>query len=568
MSPSAAAMTIDPITTEVIRRRLISIADQVDSNVTRTAYSPLVYEYKDYAVGVVDDAGRLLAQCTGGMPLFVADVLGAAVRHGLEIYGSEGIHAGDIVICNDAGVIGQHLNNVVMYTPFYDMAAQQRLGFFVVVMHWLDVGGRAIGSISKFATDIFQEGVQFNSVKLMRGNEPVAETFRFIRANTRFPEAVFGDIDAQIGACKMGVNLCQQIVERYGRPVWDLAITEIWNQSERAARAMIRQIPNGRYEASAFLDNDGLNPGHVPLKVVVNVADEDLTIDLSGLPPEAKSTMNAGRSGGGQSVARLAFRYLIIPDEDATEGSYRALHLTLPEGTIMSASPTSAKGHYNLALPTLIDLVIKALSPAIPDKVAAGHYATFSTIRFTGHHPETKALFQCSDSGFGGWGASAGHDGPGPFRTMCHGDTRSIPIEVQEATYPIIIDEYALRTDSGGAGEYRGGLGLSKAYQVFATCTLFSTFDRTDCPPWGLFGGDNALVGNVRIVRRDGSEQSALKENMQINPGDRVYVETGGGGGFGDPEKRSREGVRGDLQRGYVSKASARSVYGLVDEVE
>ena len=182
MSAIATRKTIDPITTEVIRRRLISIADQVDSNVTRTAYSPLVYEYKDYAVGVVDDEGRLLAQCTGGMPLFVADVLGAAVRHGLETYAAEGIHAGDIVICNDAGVIGQHLNNVVMYTPFHDTTSGQRLGFFVVVMHWLDVGGRAIGSISKFATDIFQEGVQINSVKLMRGGEPVAETFRFIRA--------------------------------------------------------------------------------------------------------------------------------------------------------------------------------------------------------------------------------------------------------------------------------------------------------------------------------------------------------------------------------------------------
>ena len=517
MSAIATPTKIDPITTEVIRRRLISIADQVDSNVTRTAYSPLVYEYKDYAVGGGDDEGRLLAQCTGGMPLFVADVLGAAVRHGLETYVAEGIHAGDIVICNDAGVIGQHLNNVVMYTPFHDTTSGQRLGFFVVVMHWLDVGGRAIGSISKFATDIFQEGVQFNSVKLMRGGEPVAETFRFIRANTRFPEAVFGDIDAQIGACKMGVTLSEQIVERYGRPVWDLAITEIWKQSERAARAMIRQIPNGHYEASAFLDNDGLNPGHVPLKVAVDVADEDLTIDLSELPPEAKSTMNAGRSGGGQSVARLAFRYLIIPDEDATEGSYRALHLTLPEGTIMSAGPTSAKGHYNLALPTLIDLVIKALSPALPDKVAAGHYATFSTIRFTGHHPETNALFQCSDSGFGGWGASAGHDGSGPFRTMCHGDTRSIPIEVQEATYPIIINEYALRIDSGGAGEFRGGLGLSKAYQVFAPCTLFSTFDRTDCPPWGLLGGHSALAGNVRVVRPDGETSRVRRRSAGIS---------------------------------------------------
>ena len=158
----------DPITVEVIRRRLISISDQVDANISRTAFSPLVYEYKDYAVGIVDAEGRLLSQCTGGMPLFVADVLGAAVRDGLALYGKDNLHEGDIVITNDAGTIGQHLNNVVMYTPVYAPDTEEIAAFFVVVVHWLDVGGRVIGSLSKYATDIFQEGIQFHTVKLTR----------------------------------------------------------------------------------------------------------------------------------------------------------------------------------------------------------------------------------------------------------------------------------------------------------------------------------------------------------------------------------------------------------------
>jgi N-methylhydantoinase B len=228
----------------------------------------------------------------------------------------------------------------------------------------------------------------------------------------------------------------------------------------------------------------------------------------------------------------------------------------------MSAGPTSAKGHYNLALPTLIDLVIRALGSALPQSVAAGHFATFSTIRFVGNQPGNNALFQCSDSGFGGWGALCDEDGPGPFRTMCHGDTRSIPIEVQEASYPIEIENYDIRTDSGGAGEFRGGLGLTRSYVVHVPCLFISTFDRTACPPWGLNGGHDASPGNVTVISPDGTTKSALKENIQLQAGDRVLVETGGGGGFGDPRVRRRDRVQDDVAKGYVSPEAARATYG------
>jgi len=259
----------------------------------------------------------------------------------------------------------------------------------------------------------------------------------------------------------------------------------------------------------------------------------------------------------------LAFRYLIIPNEHANEGSFRPLKLVLPEGTVMSAGPKAAKGHYNLALPTLIDLVIRALSAAVPDRVAAGHYATFSTIRFVGHRPNDGTLFQCSDSGYGGWGALCDEDGPGPFRTMCHGDTRIIPIEVQEASYPIFIEHFALRTDSGGAGQFRGGLGLSKSYLVNAPCTLFTTFDRTECPAWGVAGGMDGAPGSVIVESVPGDCRNALKENMKLQAGDRVLIATGGGGGFGPPRRRTRENLIEDLTRGYVSKETASSVYGM-----
>ena len=558
------AAAIDPVTVEVIRRRLTAIADQVDLNITRTAFSPLVYEYKDYAVGIVDADANLLCQSTSGLPLFVADVLGAAVRDGLEIYGKDGFHEGDIIISNHGGTIGQHLNNVAMYTPVFNPEGELA-AFMLVVMHWLDIGGSVVGSITKYASDIFQEGIQFRTVKLYSKGEPVEDMFRMIRHNTRFPEEVGGDVASQVGGCLMGRDELAQLIKRYGSDVFRGAVEIMWNQSEAEARAVIRDIPDGTYEASAFLDDDGLNEGKpVQLAVKVIVSGDAMTVDLSGVADETGTTINSTRSGGGETVARLAFRYLVMPHGQASEGTFRPLTLVLPEGKIVSASANSAKGHYNAPLPTLVDLVIRALASAIPDRVAAGHYGTFSTVRFVGKRPDSGALFQCSDSGFGGWGALNDEDGPGPFRTNCHGDTRLIPVEVQEATYPIIIDRFELRPDSGGAGEHRGGLGLARDYQVLADCTLFTTFDRTLCPPWGLNGGMPALPGSVVIEAVDGTLRPSLKEAMSVKAGEKVRIATGGGGGYGNPGLRPPERVREDVRRGYVSREAAQSAYGVI----
>ena len=211
-----ATSAIDPVTVEVIRRRLVAISDEVDVNITRTAFSPYIYEYKDYAVGIVDADGDLICQCTAGMPVFVADVMRAAVCDGLELYGKDKLLDGDIVVTNYAGTIGQHLNNVTMYTPIYAPQRPELIGFMVVVMHWIDVGGRDVGSLSKFATDIFQEGIQFRTVKLQSRGEPVSEMYRMIEHNTRFPVEMMGDINSQIGGCLLGRDSVVELVDRYG----------------------------------------------------------------------------------------------------------------------------------------------------------------------------------------------------------------------------------------------------------------------------------------------------------------------------------------------------------------
>ena len=561
----ATAASIDPVTVEVVRRRLVAISDEVDTNITRTAFSPYIYEYKDYAVGVVDLNGDLICQCTAGMPVFVADVMRAAVQDGLQLYGPDQLHEGDIIVTNYAGTIGQHLNNVTMYTPIRMPEQGDLLGFMVVVMHWIDVGGRDVGSLSKFATDIFQEGIQFRTVKLQSCGEKVREIYRMIEHNTRFPLEMMGDINSQIGGCLLGRDSVIELASRYGIDTFRRAISVIWDQSEAQARAAIAAVPDGTYTAEAVLDNDGLNPDPLPCKVTVTVCGDEMTIDLSALPREVNAPMNAGRSGGGSTVARLAFRYLLLPEGDANEGTFRPLKLILPEGTIVSAGPTAPMGSYNSALPMLIDLVIRALSTAMPERVAAAHYGTFSTLAYSGRHTGTGKVWQCHDSGFGGWGALHDMDGPGPFRTMCHGDTRLIPIELHEATYPFMVESFSLRTDSGGAGEFRGGLGLERRYLMLAPARISTRIERTLSPAWGLNGGREGKSGAAVIERADGSTQAILKDVVMLNAGDRVRVHSGGGGGFGDPRCRDQERVRVDVQRGYISREAAREIYGLKD---
>jgi len=564
-SPTAAASKADPVTVEVIKRRLVAIADHMDLNITRTAFSLLVSEYKDYAVGIVDGEGALLCQSTAGMPLFIADVLGAAVRDGIKIYGADGFEEGDVVISND---IGQHLNNVAMYTPVFDAAdpsSKRPVAFVVVVMHWVDIGGRNLGSTSRFATDIWQEGLLINTVKLYSAGRLNAEVQRIIRSNSRLPEELMGDIDAQIGACYMGRDEVADILRKYGLAVFRQSVEAMWDQAERAARKAIAAIPDGIYSADAFMDDDGLHRDkRIPLKVKVIIKGEEMTVDLSELPRETKSAINAGASGGGQSVARLGFRYAVLPEGHANEGTFRPLKLVLPEGNIMNCGPTAARSYYNLALPTLIDLVIKSLAPAIPDRVAGGHYATFSSVRFRGTKPGTRNAFQCAESGFGGWGALSDGDGPGPFRTMCHGDTRLIPIEAQEAEFPIMFESMTLRPDSGGPGEFRGGLGMTKKYKVLAPCEFHVSVDRTACPPWGINGGGPATGGGATITKADGTTGEILKEVSAMDAGDRVTIWTGGGGGYGQPEKRSIERIKQDVSRGYVSREAAERDYGVV----
>lgn len=559
------AKKVDPITLEVIRHGIISIADRVDANMTRTAFSPYIYEYKDYAVGLAGPTGEMFAQSTGGMPVFVADSVGMAVRDGLAIYGAERLHHGDVVLCNHAAVQGQHLNNTVMYTPIFAGPGQKQLiGFFAINCHWYDIGGANVGSTSKDSTDIFAEGLQLRSIKLWSRGEPIEEVYRIIANNTRFPDELLGDIEAQLGGCLLGRDQTAQMANKYGTETYLAAMATILDQTEAATRAKIRAVPDGTYAAEAVLDDDELDDVPIPIKVRVIVEGDEITVDYSEMAKQVRGAINSGAYGGGRTTARLALKYLIATEEPANEGMFRPLKLILPEGTILSASPTASMGHYSFPFPTVIDCFIKALEHAIPESVTGAHFGSYSAVRFVGRRANG-AFFQCFDSGYGGWGAGATHDGQGPFRTMAHGDTRIIPAELQESMYPFRLEEFTLREDSAGPGRFRGGLGFRKRYIMLGPCTLTANFERILCPPWGVLGGGDAKSGRITIWKK-GAKQSEIiykSEHLPLDEGDILIVETGGGGGYGEPSERSLDLIQRDVTRGYVSPGAAERDYGV-----
>ncbi len=551
--------SIDPITLEVIRYGLVSIANQIDANIKRTAFSPYIYEYNDFAVGLTDASGLLTAQCTGGMPPFVADSVGMAVRDGLAIYGADRLHHGDVVLCNHAAVQGQHLNNTVMYTPVHADGGKGPLtGFFAINVHWIDIGGSVPRS-----TDIFMEGLQLRSIKLWSRGEPIEEVYRIIESNSRLPTQLLGDIAAQLAGCLLGRDQTIQLIDKYSAPVFNRAIEIILDQSEAAARAFIRSMPDGVYTHEAWLDNDRSSDTPLPLHVKVIVAGDELTVDYSGLAEAVKGPINSGWFGGGQTTARVAFKYLLGAGEMANEGTFRPVKLILPMGKILSAEATAPMGNYSTPFPTVIDAVIKALEKAAPERVPGGHFGTHSGVRFYGKK-SNGAWFDSHDSGHGGWGACATHDGSGPFRTMAHGDTRIIPLELQEAVLPVRIKEFSLRPDSGGAGTFRGGLGFRKVYEILAPCEIQTNLDRTKFPPWGANGGGPARPGRFTLARAGGADVPIGKEKgLKLAAGDIVSVETGGGGGWGPASERPLEAIQRDLDAGYVTPSAAMHDYGV-----
>ncbi len=569
MTPAAEGSghdAIGPVQLEIIRTGLQSIPDLIEADLTRTAFSPLVYEYKDFAVGMVDDEGRGIALATSATPGLQVNSLGEAVRDGLNFYPKETMEPGDVFITNHAGTLGQHLNNVVMYTPIFSPTGGLR-AFMALNVHWVDIGGRVPGSFTGTdTTELIQEGLQLRSVKLYHRGKPIEEVFRIIQYNSRQPEMLMGDIGAQYAGCVKGRELFEQFMARHGEgPVFQ-AIAAIWRKSEAATRAAVRAIPEGTYEMRAFLDDDGVDLGkRIPANIKVHIRDGDFIVDYSECGAQVRGPFNSGYMTGAVACARIAFKYLFSPTEPSNEGSFAPVKVIAPAGKFVTASATAPIGLYQTPLATVVDAIIGAMSRVLPERVAAGHFGAHCVTGYSGVNPRTGRAYNFFETAHGGWGASAMGDGVGPYKTIRHADNRDIPVETLEALYPVLAEHYAFRPDSGGAGRHRGGLGLDKAFRILAPCKFSAAFERSACPPWGLEGGFPGDPNYGEIEKRSGERQRVLKlTELPLETGDVVHIHSGAGGGHGLPWQRDPDAVSLDVRKGYVTREQAEATYRVV----
>ena len=550
---------IDPISTEIIRNAFISIAQDMNAVLIRSAYTPVIYEGKDCVVALLDEKGEVLGQ-SSGLPLFLGN-LQVCVQETARIYGWDYFKEGDIFFVNDSFFTGTHLNDITIFAPIF--WNKQLAGFSASRAHWLDVGAKDPGG-SMDSSNIYQEGFRWPVTRLYENNEPKKEIIEFLRMNGRFGYSLIGDMNAQIAAGKTGEKRFQGILDRFGLDLVRSARNEIFKQSEELEKIAVKKIKNGSYDSEGFLDDDGLGSDPVKIKMKVTVEDEKITIDLDGSAKQTNGPVNCGFAQT-ISACRVAFKLLINPKRPVDGGTFKTLEVTAPQGSIFKAEEPAACQWYFSSLGLLIDAFVKALSPAIKDLSAAAHYGDSMVIFIGGVDPRNNFPFLSVEPTCGGWGGFPDSDGADALINNVNGGFKDLPIEVFENKYPVSIFNYGFRKDSGGTGKFRGGCGLYREYTINADGFVSLWFERSVTPAWGLFGGKDGIGPNVNIKSHDEKEKNLLKANgLQVKKGTVLTTYTGGGGGFEKPFERNPENVLNDVINKYVSIEKARDHYGVV----
>jgi N-methylhydantoinase B len=552
---------MDPVVTEIVRNGLIAATEEMKTNLMRTAYNMIIYEALDFTVGLFDAEGNTLSIGLG-LPMFIrgmSETVKAKIAH-LK----RDLDPGDILLTNDAYITGSHLNHMTFTVPIFHYG--ELVGFSCCMAHWPDVGGTLSGS----TTDIYSEGLQMPIVKIYRKGVINDELVSIIKTNVRLADRAMGDFRAQVAAVKTGEKRFLEMMRKYGRDDVLAAIEAIMDQSERLARERVLAMPDGIYEAESFMDDDGISVGaRVPIRVRVEVKGDRMTVDLTDVSKQVGGFYNSGATAG-LSCCQVAFKCLTSPlDMPINEGQFRALDVVLPPGRVVSAVKPAAMRMWMTYPMTVVDTIFKAMAPAMPDKVAAGHHADLVVARVNGRRASDNSFFIYLGGLIGGgWGAKHDRDGMSATIAINDGDTHNGPSEQVEAKYPLLVERYTLRPDSGGAGRYRGGLGTEQVVQALNEIRFSSQMDRVRCKPWGLDGGLSGLGNSVALHRYGADKETHFPNgkafNQVLKPGDAYILRSGGGGGFGSPLERELMILERDVRCGYVSRGAAETLYGAV----
>ena len=578
--PTDGADGIDPVTLEVIRNGCEAVAEEMNADLVRTGYSPNIKERRDCSTALFDPAGEMIAQAEtmpvhlGAMPFSVA----AAV----DAHPPETLAPGDSILLNDPFRGGAHLPDLTLVTPVFSNEARSRsdgsngergdprdaddaevIAFAANRAHHADVGGSTAGSVAADSTEIYQEGLRIPPVKFEEGGEVVDDVLALILANVRTPDERRGDLRAQTAANAAGRRRFRELAATHGADL-DPALEAIKDYSERRMRAEIGNLPDGTYAFSDALDDDGRGNEDLRVEVTLTVEGESVTVDFDGTAPQTAGPVNAVFAVTA-SATYYAVRCVTDPEIPPNHGCYRPIEIRAPEGSIVNPDPPAAVVGGNLETSQRVtDAVLGALAEAAPEAAVAAGQGTMNNVTLGGTDPRDRkpyAFYETQGGGFGGRASGDGMDGVHVHMS----NTLNTPAEVLETAYPLRIERYELRPDSGGAGEFRGGLGLRRDIRVRGhTARLSLLAERHESRPYGLGGGEPGGTGAAYLRDEDGSnaEKLAAKHTRDLPPGAVVSVRTPGGGGYGDPADRDPDAVRRDVELGKLTPGSARERYG------
>jgi N-methylhydantoinase B len=548
---------IDPVTLSVIWGGFLSIAAEMGATLRRTAFSEVVREGMDFSPGIFDGKGRLVAQGDyspghlGSMPYTVQSVL--------KYFPRETLRTGDVLLMNDLYMGSGHLPDFFMITPIFYQ--DQIIAYTVNCCHQQDVGGAGAGStVVTNVSECFQEGIRILPVKIYKEGKPNEDVFRIIEANVRVPEKVIGDMKAQVNANYVGGKRILEMAEHYGVDQINTYIDEILDRSEMTMREAIRNIPDGDYPFRDYLDDCGEGTEPVLFNVTVRIRDTEAVIDFAGSSAQTESGLNSMLNYT-RAYAYFALKCLTEPFLPQNGGGMRPVQVIAPEGSFFNPKFPAAGGGRAMISHRLFESVVGALAPVLPDRVIAGH-SQGATPCWGGIHPQTGRHFVCVDLIKGSFGARPIKDGADAL--VCSMNPRNVPVEAHEQKFPILVERLQFIPDSGGAGKFRGGVGVRKDIRILAKMKLFNLTDRCKFAPYGLFGGKPGAMG-ATLLRR-GSEEIPLhsKGTYNLEPEDVVSFNICGAGGYGNPQEREPRLVLKDVTGGYVSIEGAERDYGVV----
>ncbi len=551
---------VDPITMQVVRYGLEQIADEMGYTIMRTARSTVIKEVLDFSCALADGQGRTIAQAHH-VPMLVGS-LDITMKRVLEHYGrgAERLEEGDVVISNDPYLGGQHVMDMQVFAPVFEEG--ELIGLVGNIAHQADMGGMAPGGVAGGMTEIFQEGVRFPMIKFHRRGVESPEVIRMIASNVRIPEVTLGDMRSQVSAANVGVRRFKEIYRRYGPATFVPAVEALLDYSEARIRQGLRQIPDGTYAGEDFVDDDGIGDDPLRVAVTIHKTADSLTVDFEGSSAQARGNVNCPVASTCAAVYYVVIA-LADPHVPPNAGAFRPVRFRIPEGLVVNPRPPAGVTARTNTTAKIVEAMFRAFALALPGRVVSGSHAQSTTCGFVGYHPRTGKRFSFTDIEVGGAPARPYRDGrDGQDSHLAR--FMNTPIEAAEMEFPILTERLEFRPDSGGAGLYRGGLGVRRDIRLLAGASFARYGDRHKFAPWGVAGGKDGAVGEFVVnPGREGERRVRSKGLSELSAGDVVSLRLPGAGGYGDPRQRDPEAVARDVREGKVSREAARRDYGV-----